>query len=430
MEATEIPVRLYADTLIVPDIDGVIAYGQASRKLARLSGNEPTINEYIALKQHGFFREIFHMPISSPTVERVYKSLMLLCTRQCNLRCIYCYASATGNGQHMSVATAIEATQFYIAHTDRTLRVSFHGGGEPTLNMPVIHAVTDLILREATNRPTSFSIVTNGTADEKTLDWLIEKRFSFSLSWDGPPDIQNRNRPFIGGRGSANNLERTAEYLNAKNYPFFVRATLSPIDDVEKTLSYFARFGVKHLHIEPLFPHGREYPSLKFGQEASQAVYAPEAKDLIYMTISALNTADRLGISVDNSAIKNRLPRFRIGRFCGNIAAKSMVVTHDGRLTSCTEVIDMTDAASKIFFYGMGQTLESDCSMLNNILTRHTKNQPQCSVCPFRYSCGGGCAVKAYRQTGEFLGIDPVHCQYIKIIVPQLIKREATRRKI
>lgn len=428
MEITETIVQLCADTLIVPDIGGAIAYSQASRKLARLSSNELTANEYVTLKQRGFFREILHMPIPFPAPERVYKSLMLLCTRQCNLRCIYCYASATGNGQHMSVATAIDTTRFYIAHADKSLRVSFHGGGEPTLNMSVIRAVTDLILKEADGRSTSFSIVTNGTADEKILDWLIEKKFSFSLSWDGPPEIQNRNRPFIGGQGSAGNLERTAEYLNVKNYPFFVRATLSPIDDVERVLSYFARFGVKHLQLEPIFPHGREYSSLEFGQEASQAVYAPESEDLIHMTISALDIADQLGMSVDNSAIKNRLPRFRSGRFCGNIAAKSMVVTHDGRLTSCTEVTDATDSASQIFLYGIMQT--PDHLKLNRILTRHTKNQPQCSGCPLRYSCGGGCAVKAYRQTEELLGIDPVHCHYIKTIVPQLIKREVARRGI
>ena len=421
-------INLIGDTLVVPDLTGSLIFGLVSHRLARIAGQDPTAEEYRTHRARGFFRQIHHATKSDGDYQPKYRSLMLLCTRRCNMACVYCYATAKINGPQMSVATALRATRKYLAASSGKVRISFHGGGEPTLNMPVLREVASYVRERTTDRGCSFSIVTNGTMGKETLQWLVDNRFTISLSWDGPADIQNRNRPLAGGGQSSERLEATAQWLTAKKYPFFVRATISPLDDIQRIVGYFSTMGAKRLHLEPLFPHGRDYNTLGFGPTSHDAVYAPEADELVRISLAALDACDAHGITLDNSVIRDRMPRFRSGRFCGNVEARSMVVTHDGLLTGCTEVTDTTDPVHPAFVYGNLELI--DRPTFHSLLSRHVMSMKSCAICPLRYACGGGCAVKAFRITEDICGIDPVHCNYVKTIVPLLIKREAKQQNI
>lgn len=162
----------------------------------------------------------------------------------------------------MSLNFALKALNWFENQLNgKTLRISFHGGGEPTLEIGLIQKIVSRAnyLSDKSCKKTRFQIVTNGTFNKYIANWLIDNNFGISISADGPPNIQNRNRPFADGSKSSELVEKTITYLVDKEYSFTVRITFSPIDDIEKIIQYFGELGVKNLHIEPLFPYGRDY---------------------------------------------------------------------------------------------------------------------------------------------------------------------------
>ncbi|HTX98935.1 MAG TPA: radical SAM protein [Bacteroidota bacterium] len=423
------------ETLVVQDGDTLLLYGQRIRKLVRLPGTEINEEQHMLLKQQGFFQELSHVPTTDfCNVWKGYGSLMLLVSRRCNMQCIYCYASAQPDGPMMSVDQALSATDYYLNQWAGSLRVSFHGGGEPTLNHAVLQAVVDRVRERASGRKATFSVVTNGVLSPSRLDWLMENHFNITISWDGPPAVQNRNRPLVGGRASSQHLESTARILGDRGYPFWVRSTISPADDIRETVAYFAKFGVKKIHLEPLFPHGREYDEMRFGSDSTDDVAAPAASELVRLMLDAIAECERHGIKLSNSVIGRDLPKWRGSQFCGSACSRGLLVTHDGSLTSCSEVVDSQDEASPVFHYGTldaaSGLLVTDQQKRGLTAKRHVMNIGRCSACPVKYACGTGCAIKAYRYSGNVLGIDAVNCAYVRQLVPLLIKRAAKNRNI
>lgn len=148
-----------------------------------------------------------HPPIDSAT---------FLVTQTCNLRCVYCYAGGGDYGEEgiMEEATALRAADWLIdqARESRALTISF-SGGEPLLNFPVIERVVEYVhcrAKEAGKQP-QLSLSTNGTLlDDERIAFLKANNIRVRVSFDGPADVQNVNRPFGDGRGS---YETVAENL-------------------------------------------------------------------------------------------------------------------------------------------------------------------------------------------------------------------------
>ncbi|MDD5535549.1 MAG: hypothetical protein PHY52_02655, partial [Candidatus Pacebacteria bacterium] len=134
------------DTLIVADYDSYIVYSPFTKIITRVSEfpNEGTILENI-LKQKGFFKSV-------PNTTRQYTdwdgftSFTLLLTRKCNLRCIYCYASPSMSGPSIPDNLAIDAVNWFVQQNQGPkIRITFHGGGEPTLERRLIKKVVNQV---------------------------------------------------------------------------------------------------------------------------------------------------------------------------------------------------------------------------------------------------------------------------------------------
>jgi len=81
--------------------------------------------------------------------------------------------------------------------------VSFHGGGETTFGQSwqvVTRSVT--LSREQASKwglKLHTSLVTNGVLNDEKRKWLVTHLDSIGVSFDGPADIQNRQRPTASG---------------------------------------------------------------------------------------------------------------------------------------------------------------------------------------------------------------------------------------
>jgi uncharacterized protein len=419
---------LIRDTLVVKEGDTFIVYSPFKGNIARVvSFPEEGSTLYDRLRERGFFQDV--PALTQPDTKWAgFTSLALLLTRKCNLACSYCYASALPIGDSMPTELAIDSLDWFVGQLQQpTIRITFHGGGEPTLEWTTIRAVvgrTELIRHE---RKASYLITTNGTCGPDKWDWMMAHHFGISISMDGPPQIQDRNRPWADGTGSSQRVEASVRYLAAHSYPFSIRVTYSPVDDIERILEYFAELGVRRLHLEPLFPHGREYQAVRFGKHGGDEVYSPEGSELLLRFLRAMDRARALGIRINNG----HLAHFTRGKgyFCGAASARAMVVSHDGFLTGCLEVVDGKDRDAKTFLLGRyirgERRFEVDPQMVRMMQRRHADFLLQCKTCYARYTCAGGCAVKVVRASGDFFERDIPYCSFTKGLVAHLVRRIA-----
>lgn len=142
---------------------------------------------------------------------REYKTLMLILTENCNLNCVYCYEH-NKTIEDMPFETAKQAIDAEFAD----LQEYEHGeielfGGEPFLNFPLIKQIYEYVMdRYGKDNDIVFSTTTNGTLVHGEIqDWLRKHKDNFivTLSLDGTPEMQNENRPFLGGQGSYEKID-------------------------------------------------------------------------------------------------------------------------------------------------------------------------------------------------------------------------------
>ena len=91
-------------------------------------------------------------------------------------------------------------------------------GGEPLMNFPLIQPVVVYATERAAKRgrEVKFSMTTNGSRlTKRIIDFIKEQKISPLISFDGPPEVQDRQRPFKNGRGSYNRVAANVRKLRA-----------------------------------------------------------------------------------------------------------------------------------------------------------------------------------------------------------------------
>ncbi|MCC7325775.1 MAG: radical SAM protein [Burkholderiales bacterium] len=165
-------------------------------------------------------------------------TLVLEAAQACNLRCTYCYAGGGAYGgpsRVMRAELAARAARHLVeASGDRNTVTLVLFGGEPLLNFPALEAAVleGEAAAAARGKKLVVSMTTNGTRfTPEALDFLAEHRIGVSVSIDGPPDIHDANRPYVGGkrRGSyADVVEGVRQLRERTGRRPAARVTLKP----------------------------------------------------------------------------------------------------------------------------------------------------------------------------------------------------------
>ena len=188
---------------------------------------------------------------------------VLFLNNQCNLKCVYCYADSNSFfPEKMDLETALQAIDIVSKNAAEKklnyFEVSFHGGGEPTLNWEIL----EKSVIYARKKPVSplISASTNGYLSCRKRLFIIDNFDGLSLSFDGPADIQNKQRPALRGKESFFKVMKFVNKLDAKSFNYGIRMTVTKesISDLVRMVSFICdETGVKNIQIEPAFPQGR-----------------------------------------------------------------------------------------------------------------------------------------------------------------------------
>ncbi len=184
----------------------------AARMLTRHSAApaapmEPDVREQLA--QLGLLMDGDVQPPKEAKSEPVpLASVALFLIQSCNMRCVYCYGDggSYGTGGEMSEQTAFRAVDWLIEQSGKMkqINVGFFGG-EPFLRISLMRAVVAYARQraQAAGKEVSFDATTNGTLlDDETVAFILEQKMSVQVSFDGPREIQDAQRPLADGKGS------------------------------------------------------------------------------------------------------------------------------------------------------------------------------------------------------------------------------------
>lgn len=209
--------------------------------------------------------------------------LTFLLTSQCNLACVYCYSKndrfAVPEVSYSDACILIEhMCENTLLLGRRTLKVGFHGGGEPFCAFDLMVKIVDYAKLAARSRHLRLKIYcsSNGILEQSMLKWITENVDAMKLSFDGPPEIQNARRPLADG-DSYLKVCSTFEYLDSCSFPYTVRMTVAPsqvpsLQQMAEHVLSVSRCTTLKIELESTSHHSRSWTSA-FWESFAQLVW-------------------------------------------------------------------------------------------------------------------------------------------------------------
>lgn len=355
-------------------------------------------------------RKITTKPSSSPKKYLERKEtprLMLFLTASCNMRCVYCHCSSKTDKAHMSDEIALDIVKRYIRHVSEftgkmdNIEITFMGGGEPFLQVGTIKKIVTYI--EENGIHGKYVIVTNATVgSDSDWEWIVSKGFRVTISADGPPNIQNKQRIFAkGSRITSYYVERRLTRLAQFDVDVNIRSTVMEVsaESIDSICDYFQRFScVKTHHLEPVSFAGRGDAYRDVSEEEFYRQFFKNYSLYLYENPKRFKSA----------WFK---PFKKAQGFCGAVYFNA-VVTHDGFVSLCSEVDSSAFSARYGDKYIVSHIQDDNPFLPMKSLDFSDKNSidniPECRTCIIRYKCGGGCYIKRdrdFKDNGQFYNV-------------------------
>ena len=346
------------------------------------------------------------------------RTLYLYPARSCNLVCVYCYAaSGPSAGPRMSREQATVAVDDFFSTLDagtRRVQLKFHGGGEPTLNFPVMEMAWERFREQARRRglPAAVFTITNGVFGPEVLRALQQPEWNVEVSYDGPR--QGIQRPAASGGDGRDRVVANLRTLRDAGKLLRTRATLTRdgLASMRALVDDAAEVGIHHVQVEPASVVNRSADPLDA---------PPDPVEFAEAFLDGLGHALRCGVELATAAWSHT--RVGDGRFCGALSG-ARALTPDGFVSACTETCDGHDPENP-FIVGRldlaGRRLEISLDRERSLARRIGHDMPECRDCFLVDTCAGGCPSRAHAETGDAHARDEDFCARSLVVNPAVI---------
>lgn len=355
--------------------------------------------------------EIPAPPIFPKDYEFRPHEVTLFLTSRCNLRCRYCYADAGCKAADMAWETARAAIDLVAENAgilgSSRFAVGFHGGGEPTMNWDLLVRSVDYTRDKARKLGLEAEVfaATNALLRPEQREYIVSNFSTVNVSLDGPPDIQDANRPQANGRGSFEGVSETLHFFDAKQFPYGIRATItaSTVGRMEEVVSFLGReFHFRYLHLEPVWQCGR---CLTSGEKP------PRDDEFIDNFLKVSGQPNRHGVEVTYSGARLGV---LTSKFCA-APGDGFTVLPEGGVTSCYEITEASDPRASIFHFGQFNPRSGRYDFAENRIKTLQKlsveNLPFCQDCFCKWHCAGDCLAKVFEKSGSFVHEGSIRCR-------------------
>jgi hypothetical protein len=185
------------------------------------------------------------------------------------------------------------------ARLGRSLRVTFHGLGEPTCHWEVFRDCVDAARQAARDAGTraDLGLCTAGQLTPSQAQFVAGAFDSVDVSWDGDAETQNRQRPRCDGRDSYGPAVRTARTVRGHGRRLRLNVTVTAataalMPAIVRLAA--AEFGTAEVCFEPMWATA---------VSAAAALRAPSVAGFLEGFAAALCEGHRLGLCVSHPTV-------------------------------------------------------------------------------------------------------------------------------
>jgi uncharacterized protein len=350
-----------------------------------------------------------------PTSEK----LVIIPTRTCNMRCVYCdFGAANTPRTVLEPQLACRMVDYYAMHMrtrpEGTLHIHFFGG-EPLIAREcmetVVHYARSLCAR--TGMIPWFEVTTNGLFEPGAEAFVGDYFDSVVVSLDGTRDCHDYNRRGFAAKGTYTEIAANIRRLSGYQVELCLRmcVTNRSVGRMAEIAEwFFSEFEFDVLSFEMLVENER---GRRFG------LYAPDPYAFAAGVLKAEAAALKQGVRVvhgPSELVGPRLTSCPLGQ-------GTLMLSPDGRVTACyldperwtarglDLVIGHVDAVTGVSVDGAVQ------AKVDALL----RSKPRCERCFCRFTCAGGCHVD---QTPPGCSQDyDSRCRAIRVITAGRILR-------
>ena len=343
-------------------------------------------------------------------------------TTKCNLSCVYCYNS--NERQKLKHSTlSLDFAKLGIDHyftTSPSRHIRFYGPGEPTQELDLIRKIKEYAEERDNTHNVTSEIQTNGAFSRDCSEWLAKNINYIWISFDGPPDIQNYNRPFVSGADTSpvieNNVRIMFENRTLDDGVIGARITMSNnnIHRQIEMIDYFLSLGIRYLWTDAMFPSVEKRPFCESEDRKTQFDFDMEtyAEEFIV----AYNYAKEKDVFYGSFLMCNF--DGSTNRFC-RACIPSPHLTSDGYVSACDLAIFGENAYHMDpFIYGKHDDINNNIIFNDRKIAylkcRKTENMPICAKCDVANHCAGYCLGEILNETGSIFGQKSHTCNAIK----------------
>lgn len=367
-------------------------------------------------------------------VDRPYSPtcLTLYLSNQCNLGCAYCYSApldATRPRTHqqpvLNIAAARAAARVVASNCeDRGAQCSliFHGGGEPTQHWDLLTQLYHDVAGIARDRGVDLwsYIATNGVLPAAKVDWLIERFSVIGLSCDGPPSLQDAQRPSASGQRTSRAVENTARRLAERGAEFHVRVTITRASVARQ--AEIVEYCIEHLHARTI----RFEPAYQARADRASFFAAADAPEFVSGFLEARASAHRLGAQLHLSGI--RLNEIHSAH-C-NPLRDVLQISPDGRASACFLTADGDRPDDELLTLGSydepADTFVIDAARAAALRRRAAQIPARCYDCVNVYHCARDCPDVCLVSSPAAEATPGFRCRVQQLLAHELIKEWVT----
>lgn len=338
-------------------------------------------------------------------------------TAKCNLGCKYCYTlkfNVKKEHQVLDFNFAKRAIDdFFRDYSSREIR--FYGAGEPTLEFELMKEIKEYAYSKV-KESIRVELQTNGFFSEKVAQWIAKNVNILWISTDGPPEIQDFQRPTQIGKPTSKVISKNIKFFQKqKHIQVGVRITITPLTIYRQVeiIKYFHSLGIKYINA---------HPACAPVSGSSDPIFKWDPIDFAENFLKAHNKAKKLGVFYNSLYIANFDEKTRH-------ACRACIpyphLTTDNHVSCCdfAQFGDEYDPGPlQQLIYGKyileeGKILYDE-EKIYKIRSRCAENLEKgpCRDCKFVYRCAGGCIGQVVNETGDLMGIHDKNCEITKYL--------------
>lgn len=276
------------------------------------------------------------------------------------------------------------------------------------MNFPVIKRLVEYgrSIEKEKNKHFKFTTTTNCVAmTDEIMDFLNKEMDNVVISMDGRPEVHDRMRPTVNGKGSyeliAEKAKRFAEKRGQRQY--YVRGTFTGYNkDFGNDVLFLADQGFEQISVEPVVTD----PSCEYAlkeEDLPQIMAEYDRLAQIYLDRRAngkwFNFFHFMIDLAGGPCLRKRLT----GCGAGN---EYVAVTPDGDIYPCHQFVGREG-------FRMGSVLDGtfDREIQKKFAANNVLSKEKCRDCWARFFCSGGCAANAHAFHGDISQPYDLECQ-------------------